>query len=447
MLTRANRTGSSTSVERGWNSPYDAALLSSQSSFCPLQGIMISHGNRLFLRRLLRSRTTKILLVLLIVVNILDVLRIHRNILDADRTPTPKLSQPAERIYIASMHFNNEDILKKHWNNAVIELAKTLHPENVFVSVYESGSWDNSKAELLKLDNELERLGVPHRVEVSDVTHENELEAENKDEGWIDTARGKRELRRIPYLARLRNKTLRDLLELHKKGTRFDKVLFLNDVVFTTDDVLKLLDTNGGDYAAACSLDFSKPPSYYDTFALRDTAGQSHTTQSWPYFKSSASRNALVNHLDAVPVTSCWNGIVVMPAEPFVSSSKLRFRGVADSLAEHHLEGSECCLIHADNPLSKTRGVYLNPRVRVGYNMAAYQAVHPEQGAWVSVWDIFSGLWINRLKRWTMMTFERWVVRRRIARWEKEGLGRREPGEFCLINEMQVLVARGWAHV
>lgn len=76
-----------------------------------------------------------------------------------------------------------------------------------------------------------------------------------------------------------------------------------------TDDVLKLLGTNGGDYAAACSLDFSKPSQYYDTFALRDTNGQAHAMPTWPYFKGSVSRNALVNHLDAVPVASCWNGI------------------------------------------------------------------------------------------------------------------------------------------
>lgn len=73
--------------------------------------------------------------------------------------------------------------------------------------------------------------------------------------------------------------------------------------------MLKLLGTNGGDYAAACSLDFSKPSQYYDTFALRDTNGQAHAMPTWPYFKGSVSRNALVNHLDAVPVASCWNGI------------------------------------------------------------------------------------------------------------------------------------------
>jgi hypothetical protein len=138
---------------------------------------------------------------------------------------------------------------------------------------------------------------------------------------------------------------------------------------------------------------------------------------------------------------------VVMPTEPFTSSSKLRFRAVPDTLAKHHLEGSECCLIHADNPLSRTRGVFLNPRVRVGYNPQAYEATHPSRGTWVSPWEIFKGIWLNRLKRWTVYTLEGWVVRKRVAAWESEESGNREPGEFCLINEMQVLVERGWAHV
>lgn len=45
------------------------------------------------------------------------------------------------------------------------------------------------------------------------------------------------------------------------KGNRtFDKALWLNDVIFTTKDVTTLLATRDGNYAAACSLDFSKPP-------------------------------------------------------------------------------------------------------------------------------------------------------------------------------------------
>jgi hypothetical protein len=199
---------------------------------------MVSHTNRLYLRRLLRSRFPKIVLVLIIIFNILDVLRIHRNLLDADRTPAPKLSQPPERIYIASMHFNNERVIRDHWGPAVIELSKMFGKENVFVSVFESGSWDKTKRELHKMAQELERLEVPHRVEMSDATHKDEIENPDKGEGWIDTPRGKRELRRIPFLAKLRNRTLQDLIDLNKKGEHFDKVLFLNDVVFTVRHIL-----------------------------------------------------------------------------------------------------------------------------------------------------------------------------------------------------------------
>ena len=75
-----------------------------------------------------------------------------------------------------------------------------------------------------------------------------------------------------------------------------------------TDDVRRLLNTRNGDYAAACSLDFAKPPKFYDTFALRDSSGHDQLMQTWPYFRSSKSRNALKAN-KPVPVKSCWNGI------------------------------------------------------------------------------------------------------------------------------------------
>lgn len=74
------------------------------------------------------------------------------------------------------------------------------------------------------------------------------------------------------------------------------------------DDVITLLDTNNGVYGAACSMDYSKPPIYYDTFALRDSRGNEHVMQKWPYFRSAASRNALLA-LSPIPVKSCWNGM------------------------------------------------------------------------------------------------------------------------------------------
>jgi hypothetical protein len=138
-----------------------------------------------------------------------------------------------------------------------------------------------------------------------------------------------------------------------------------------------------------------------------------------------------------------------MPAHPFMSTGQqLQFRAISDSLAAHHLEASECCLIHADNPLTQPLGVFLNPRVRVGYNRDAYVATHP-RGSWLSAWQIISGLWGNRVRRLLYRTnFRDRVVRGRLRKWRAEDeTNNVEPGTFCLINEMQVLVENGWAHL
>lgn len=213
--------------------------------------MLLSAANRLYLRRIIRWRTTRVVLFLFFLINLLDVLRIHHRIVEGDRQHVLRRSgraaRPRERIYIASMHWNNAQVLKDYWNDAVVELTETFGADNVFVSVYESGSWDDSKEALRELDAELARRNVPRRVEVSETTHKDEINkaVEERGEGWIDTARGRRELRRIPYLAKLRNRTIKDLIELSEKGVTFDKVLFLNDVVFTVCQSLNQSQTWG----------------------------------------------------------------------------------------------------------------------------------------------------------------------------------------------------------
>lgn len=136
-----------------------------------------------------------------------------------------------------------------------------------------------------------------------------------------------------------------------------------------------------------------------------------------------------------------------MPAEPFlVKDGALRFRGINDSLAKHHLEGSECCLIHADNPLSASKGIFLNPSVQVGYNMTAYNAVH-SPNAVMSPLQMYARIWQSRVIRWlTTPLFKKRVVHSRVMEWGKD-TGEKEPGEYCLVNEMQVIFERGWKHV
>ena len=255
---------------------------------------------------------------------------------------------------------------------------------------------------------------------------------------------------------------MKPLLALAANGTTSDKLLVLNDVVFTVCSPPTIgtktcshpllgrrrnhpPPTRNGTYAAACSLDFSHPPAYYDTFGLRDSEGHETVIPTFPYFRSRASRDAMVSNRP-VPVQSCWNGMVAFDATPFYSGNNpLQFRGIPDSLALHHLEGSECCLIHADNPLTPLYGVWLNPSVRVGYDPEAYAAVHPDGAAfWPPATEAIRGIWWNRIWRWVTLTFhKRWLISGRLQKWKREGNERHEPGVQCL----QVLIWNGWAHV
>ena len=250
-------------------------------------------------------------------------------------------------------------------------------------------------------------------------------------------------------------------------------------------------------------MDYKIPPHYYDTFALRDDRGNQAFSSIWPWFISSTSRTA-ARRLDPVPVKSCWNGMVAFDSRPFYSlamdfssrreenhhhqdglehlvrmrrrkrdkraaatTARLQFRAIPDSLADMHLEGSECCLIHADNPLSDRLGVWLNPAVRVGYSVPAYEVVRaskPRTGSssssslsrYPSARDAILGSWSNRWWRWfgtIKLDVEKVTIRSRLSQWVAEGkrLGvdesRVETGDFCLINEMQIMWSNGWKHL
>ena len=99
--------------------------------------------------------------------------------------------------------------------------------------------------------------------------------------------------------------------------------------------------------------------------------------------------------------------------------------------------------------------MWLNPNVKVGYNSEAYDIVNPEVGAWPCKKERVKGIWHNRFVRWTRFPWrflERYAVDRRVRLWREEAQQTIEGGvsqdeSHCLINEMQVLVENGWAHV
>jgi hypothetical protein len=376
----------------------------------------------------------------------------------------------SDKIYIQAQFWTSALALYNGWSDTLLELVQVLGKEKVFVSIVESGSLDNTKEFLQYLDYKLGELGIERSVMLSDWSHADELNRTNEagvfhfpeyaGHNENDGSRREWEVRRIPFLARERNRGLEPLVEMGKNGKRFDKILVLNDVVFRPEDVLSLLGTREGRYSAACALDFHYAnEGYYDTFALRDSEGRKSVQRTFPYFRSGDSRAAMLKGMPG-RAKSCWNGMVVMDAAPFYSGigeaePGLRYRGIEDSLAELHVEGSECCLIWADMEASgdTEAGIWVNPAVRVGYVQKAYEDTHfGVSKDFLTGLVYVKGIWINRFIRWIGSGMKQpRAVKNRVAQWKKEGnsIGeeRKEVGEMCLIDEMHVLIWNGWKHL
>jgi hypothetical protein len=96
--------------------------------------------------------------------------------------------------------------------------------------------------------------------------------------------------------------------------------------------------------------------------------------------------------------------------------------------------------------MSTSKPILVNPLVQVTYNGSAYDTVHSYMAS-LSPFQIYKALWSNRLRRFfTTLWWKEREVRQRVMLWSKE-TGGTEKGEFCAINEMQVIEERGWKHV
>ena len=138
-------------------------------------------------------------------------------------------------VYISSVQFNSEDILRAHWVPSLLQLVKELQAANIttYVSIYENHSLDGTKSVLSDLALTLKNLSVDHTIYLDTETRATVIEQTiSSQSGWLKTRYGK-EMRRIVYLAGVRNRALEPLQALKKKGVQFDKILFLNDVIYT----------------------------------------------------------------------------------------------------------------------------------------------------------------------------------------------------------------------
>ncbi|KAL8785299.1 MAG: hypothetical protein Q9213_003444 [Squamulea squamosa] len=268
-----------------------------------------------------------------------------------------------------------------------------LGDKNVFLSIYENDAGEKAEDALKAF-----KARVPC---ANEITFERHVSLKNVPNVVLPD--GSERTKRIAYLAEMRN---RALLPLDKSSdVQYDKLLFLNDVVFDPIDAVQLiLSTNTNEhgkssYLAACAVDFINPIKFYDTFATRDAEGYSMGLPFFPWFSDvgeGTSRRDVMEGKDAVRVKSCWGGMVAFDAYLFQTAAAaqgrqiwlesnasqstmtiphvpIRFRAETDLF----WEASECCLVHADllsvneqeqKLVTDDTGVYINPYIRVAYD-------------------------------------------------------------------------------
>ncbi|THY80250.1 hypothetical protein D6C93_09991 [Aureobasidium pullulans] len=296
----------------------------------------------------------------------------------------------AERVFIASTLYDGGGaLLSGRWGEDLLELINIIGPEHVHLSIYENDP-DPAADEALS--------GFATRV-----TCESTLVAESldvEDIPHVRTQDGAQRMDRIAFLAEVRNRALQPL-RMNSSGnysTRYDKVLYLNDVYFDPIDAANLLfstnvqeNTGLTDYRAVCAVDFKHPLVFYDTFATRDADGYEVGAAIFPWFSnagSGRSRQDILSQSEIVRVKSCWSGMVAFEAKWFQPEKLISELGDFDNPGqtglgfryepEDYWDASECCLINADLALRSAdlsengeTGIYINPYVRVAYSRGA----------------------------------------------------------------------------
>lgn len=250
--------------------------------------------------------------------------------------------QEDEKFLIVANLFNNEYILP-NWIFQMKLLINYLGPKNIYVSIFENGDSNDTTITLLR-DFE---------------SYLNNSKISNKIVTTPQTSKGKKE--RIEYLKELRNLALDYIYEIPNLNFNKTKILFFNDIIFTYEDVIKLLSTNKGDYDVVCGMDFYE--SFYDTWVSIDLNGE-ELRHYYPFFMNKVAQDELINN-GVVRVYSCWNGLIIFKGNA-LENKKIKFR---NGIMKRE---SECTLFNTDLHINGYDKKFINTQVVFAYTYEYY---------------------------------------------------------------------------
>jgi hypothetical protein len=169
------------------------------------------------------------------------------------------LSTLYQRYFITANIHQNSPILP----NFILQLLELIQsigdPSRVFVSIYESGSSDETRMYLELLRMLLRNINVPYAIV---------FESESVIDGVYGERKFDKSSHRIDFLAWVRNQALKPLID-NTSGMKFDRIVFLNDVYFCASDILELIYQSALNNASlTCGLDYDSlngQLGFYDT--------------------------------------------------------------------------------------------------------------------------------------------------------------------------------------
>ena len=249
------------------------------------------------------------------------------------------------KYYICSIICNAEKIIVD-WITQLKLLIDYLGKDNVYISIVENAdSKDTTAKYLSEFKNYLDENNIKNKIILEKILQKGEKE-------------------RIIYLGELRDLSMDYLYEIKNLNFSNTKIIFLNDIIYRYQDVVKLLSTNGGSYDsydAVCGLDFYE--GFYDSWASQLLDGI-YFRRYYPYMSNKQAQDAVLNN-DLIRTFSCWNGVTVFWAKAF-EDKVLFFRH------GYRIRQSECLLIHSDMHLMGFQKTLVDPSVKVAYTYDYY---------------------------------------------------------------------------
>ncbi|KAH9929084.1 glycosyltransferase family 69 protein [Epithele typhae] len=268
---------------------------------------------------------------------------------DGDYVPSSRHFGPDSHKYFFAINlYNSFDVIPDLFAT-LFRVAAVLGYHNVYVSIYENGSSDQTKALLRIFDALCRSAGLRVTIRTSMRTR-----------GAFN--------HRIEYLAEVRNAAFVPLHELRDaQNEYFDTIIFMNDILPCVDDLLELIfQSRLNNAGITCAADYM----------FHEDLGSPVFYDNWSIFQHGPSQERFMQHLP-VQVQSCWNGIAILDPAPFYYPPHVRFRMAR--ITENECSASECSLICNDYWESGYGRILMVPRVKLAYDNRVYNIIHPDR--------------------------------------------------------------------